>query len=202
MRVKLRDVFYFCLLDLTILSMLATAASPATAQPPVFLYLPVIFLPEIPLPNGDFEAGATEWTPIPAGEQFLFDQAELPEGITARSGSHVAWMGSHQTDGHASVHAISQQVVVPEMNPVLFFWMVSNSKEKYPDSREELQVWVNGALLYTFQLYEIHNTYTWDRKTINLSAYANQTIDLKIQVITDDSLPSEVYLDDFGFSSH
>lgn len=200
MNVRLRSSGRLTLLGSILLLTFIRAVSPVHSESPHFVYLPLVYSPGPLLPNGDFEAGESVWTPNPAGEQLIFSQDELPPSYLAHSGSHVAWLGNHNVPNQATSQSIRQQIQIPESNPVLYFWLMSDSEEHYATSQDRLRVLLDDQLLFFWALCAEQNTYTWRRQSVNLNGYAGKWVSLTIQVTTNAVSPSEVYLDDFSFS--
>lgn len=199
------------ILLLCILLILFFSSSQAQISNPVFL--PVIFSPPpVLLPNGDFESVPIQWDLLPSGEQLIFSQTELPEGVIPFSGSHVAWLGDHEDPGISHNNEISQTFIVPVSTPILRFWRMIDSSKPECSLKDILVVCVhptgelNCELRVPFHLCKSTSTYSWFQETVDLRKFAGQSITLRIQAITNNMPPlpytSEVYLDDFTFSSH
>jgi hypothetical protein len=189
------------LVGILLLSFLNNEIIPGNAEGTNHLYLPVVFSPEIVFLNGDFESGAVDWILDPEDARLIFSQNELPLSFVAHSGSNVAWLGNHETPNLAATNSISQLIQIPASKPVLNFWLMKHSQEHCTTSQDKLQILVNHQLFHWWELCEGTNTYSWSFQSISMKNYSGQTIYLTLQVVTDSSLLSEVYLDDFIFTS-
>ena len=178
------------------------------------LFLPAIFSPPpVLLPNGDFESDPIEWVLDPDGEQLIFSQTELPEGIIPHSGSHAAWLGDHEDLNPSHANQISQTLIVPGSTPILRFWRIFDSCE--PDCTTTKDWFIvciqrtgdqNCEPVLRRRLCSEWNPFDWFQEIIDLQNFAGQSVTLRIQVTTNNLLPlpytSEIYLDDFTFSNH
>ena len=176
------------------------------------VYLPVVFKrvaigpPPSPSPtpteespglvNGDFEDGPTGWTEYSAQGWDLIRTA-FPGSVTAHSGSWAVWLGGDY--GNPYISFIQQQVTVPPSKPYLAYWHWIAS--------EDLCGWdfggviVDGMVVDQYDLCEFENTGGWVRHTVNLTAYAGQSISLQIRAETDESYNSNLFLDDVSFQA-
>ena len=191
----------FGLLAAFLSTLLGTLIFPVYSDTPVKVFLPVVLTPDIPLVNGDFESGLANWIISPASATLLFNEANLPEGIIPHSGSHVAWLGDHQIPNQATTFSITQNLIIPENAPILHFWLMSYSAEYCPSDSDVLQIFVNDILIDWWPICKDQNTFTWRHLISNLKVFSGYIVDLTIRVVTNNAFPSEVYVDDFSFSS-
>lgn len=171
------------------------------------LFLPVIFSPPpVLLPNGDFESDPIEWVLDPDGEQLIFSQPELPEGIIPHSGTHVGWLGDHGDQSQSHHNEIRQTVSLPGNDPVLRFWVWMKSGELCDMTKDQLRVYSNEELESSWSICKERSTNSWAEMIVELSGMQGDLITLRIQVETVNSTPysptSEVFLDDFFFATH
>jgi len=89
---------------------------------------------------------------------------------------------------------ISQTVTVPAGSPSLSFWHWIVSDDDCGLDFGSVQI--NGTAVDTIDLCTTTNTNGWVRRTVGLSAYAGQTVALRIQVTTDPNFISRMYVDD------
>ncbi|HWQ05355.1 MAG TPA: hypothetical protein VN452_08370 [Longilinea sp.] len=192
----------FALLAPFLFALLSTLVFPVHSEAPIKVFLPVVFTPDIPLANGDFESGLLNWILSPTSAQLIFNKADLPEGVFPHSGSHIAWLGDHQVPNQTTDYSITQNVNIPEYSPILHFWVMSYSAEFCPSVSDVLQILVNNNLIDWWPICKDQNTFTWRHQISNLKIFSGYTVDLTIRMVTNNVFPSEVYLDDFSFSSH
>lgn len=169
------------------------------APPPdEFVYLPAVFndYPSSnPFVNPDFEDGANGWTEYSQnGWNLIYAAVNLP--VTPHSGSWAAWLGGD----HNEVAYIRQQVTVPTGSPYLYYWQWISSDET--DCSFDLGgVIVNNNVVDVYGLCDANETGGWAKHVVDLSAYAGQSVALRIQVETDETVYSNLYVDDVGFQS-
>ena len=144
------------------------------------------------IPNANFESGHSVWTEYSShGWGIITDGA----GITPHSGSWVAWLGGEYDD----VSYIMQSVNVSSSCPYLtfYYWIASADECGY----DRGYVRINGTRVSTADLCESNNTGGWRVTSVNLGAYAGQTVSLQIRVETDGSLNSNLFVDDVSFQA-
>ncbi|MCS6909715.1 MAG: S8 family serine peptidase [Anaerolineales bacterium] len=180
----------------------AAAAVQAAQGAPILnqrVFLPIInrdFGSSGLVPNGNFEAGATAWTQYSRlGYLIIVNNFGLT-GVTARSGSHAAWLGGD----HDEESYLQQNITVPAGAPYLSYWHWIRSNETLPDY-DVAYVNVNGVTVDSFSTYTVTNTGNWVKRVVDLSAYAGQTVTLQFRHITNSSQHSSWFLDDIDFQS-
>jgi len=147
------------------------------------------------VPNGDFEQGATIWTQSSTNGRQQIRNSFAPNSVSPYSGAWGAWLGGALNEqGY-----LQQTVTVPASAPYLYFynWIGSADYQGYDFG----YVVINGVTVSTVDLHSGANTGGWVKRVTNLSAYAGQTVALRIAVATDDSLNSNWFIDDVGFQS-
>ena len=77
-------------------------------------------------------------------------------------------------------------------------WVDSDEGGCYYDV---LSVWVNDTVVDAYGVCAALETNSWTRRVVDLSAFAGQTIGLRLQFTTDSSDQSSLYLDDLAFES-
>ncbi len=143
--------------------------------------------------NGDFESGPTGWTEHSLqGWPIILHQDDLP--VSPHSGSWAAWLGGDDNEDAR----ISQMVTLPSGNPTLSLWEWVASADVC--GYDLAWVRINETNVETINLCANNNTGGWVRRTVNLSAYAGQTVSLQIRVQTDGSLNSNYFVDDVALS--
>lgn len=187
------------ILLLTILALLVAAGlsalREASAAGQYKLHLPMVVNippPPSPLQNGNFEQGATGWT---AGSSNGWDVIvnDLPGSVTPRSGAWAAWLGGAKNE----TTTLGQQVTVPTGLPVLTYWHWIASADLC--GYDQAAVRINGLTVKSYALCGSSDTNGWQRVAINLASYAGQKVTLEFRVTTDDSLNSNLFLDDVTF---
>ena len=156
-----------------------TPTNTPTATPPVTT-----------LQNGNFDQGPNVgWQQYSSnGWEIIIHSSDLP--INPRSGNWVAWLGGDNDE----ISVIWQEVTIPNSNSNLRFW--------YWIASEDLcgydfgGVVVDNTVADVFDLCNDQNTGGWIQRTVNLGAYAGQTVALEIRVETDSSLNSNLFVDD------
>jgi hypothetical protein len=148
--------------------------------------------PSNPIQNGDFENGRDgSWTEYSAqGWDLISTDITVP----AHSGSWAAWLGGDNDE----IAYIEQQVTIPSGSSVLSFWYWINSEDSC--GNDFGGVIINGSTVVdAFDLCSSTNTGGWVRRTVDLNAYAGQTVQLQIRAETNSSLNSNLFVDDVAF---
>ena len=122
---------------------------------------------------------------------------DLP--IDAHSGSWAAWLGGDNNE----TSIIKQQVTVPTQAPYLTFWYAigSNDNDCGPDVGDVGGVTVNGEAVAASWLCTDTQTDGWVQDSIDLRAYAGQSITLALLAATDESYSSNFFIDDVSFQA-
>ena len=166
------------------------------------LYLPAVLKSEPPPPppplppivNPGFESGATGWAQYSSHGWPIIINSGFPPGVTPHGGSWLAWLGGDSDD----ISYVQQQVVVPPSAPYLTYWRWIASADVCGYDFAGLVV--NGTPVDVYTLCQSANTGGWSPRSVNLSAYAGQTITFQLRVETDDTLNSNLFVDDFAFT--
>jgi hypothetical protein len=153
-----------------------------------------------PLPDGDFESGPGTWTELSNHDLGIYPLVvttnDLPQGITPHDGTHAAWFGGFDDDDSS----LQQSVTVPAILPKLGAWYWVSSGEVVCGF-DVLTVRVNDTVVDTVNLCGANNTGGWTLRTVDLAAYAGQTVTLRVRVVTDSSVNSNLFADTFFFES-
>ncbi|KIQ65629.1 zinc metalloprotease [Kitasatospora griseola] len=137
------------------------------------------------LVNGGFEQGATGWTQ--SANDITNSNQQTPHG-----GSWYAWMMGY---GSTASETLSQgNIAVPAGTPKLTFWLKVSTQETGTTPYDTLKVTVNGATVATYSNANASTGYV--QKTVNLSAYAGQTVNLQFNGQEDASLATTFLVDD------
>lgn len=144
--------------------------------------------------NGDFEGGSTGWTEY-SSHGWSIIGTTLPSGLTAHSGSNAAWLGGDYSD----TSYVQQQVSISAGAPYLVYWHWIASQDTC--GHDFGKVLVNGTQLDSYALCSSANTGGWLQHSVNLSAYAGQSVTLQIRAETDDTLNSNLVVDDVSLQA-
>lgn len=183
----------------------STAPVTATATPPTVTPIVPITptatftpVPQNPIANPGFEEGpGIRWTEESSGGFDLILNAAGLVPIVPRSGAWAAWLGGADDE----VSSVRQTVTVPAGASRLSYWVWITSEE--PGCNADLAtVTVNGAqIAENYALCATTATTGWVERTIDLAAFAGQSILLQVGTATDGSISSNLFLDDFAFIS-
>lgn len=166
------------------------------------IYLPLVLknypLPVVSLVNGNFESGSgVGWSESSThGWPIVVNSGTLSAvSVTPHGGSWAAWLGGDYSD----ISYIQQQVTVSAGAPYLtyFQWIASADSCGY----DFAYVLINGVAVETYNLCSSQATGGWVTHSVNLSAYAGQSVALQIRVATDGSLNSNLFVDDVSFAA-
>lgn len=148
-----------------------------------------------PIVNPGFESGPTGWTQFSTHGWQVIINSGFPGSVTPHSGTWAAWLGGDYDD----ISYVQQQVTIPAGTPYLAYWHWIASGDVC--GFDYAIVRINGTNVHSYNLCESTSTGGWVKQVVNLGAYANQTVMLQVRVETDDSLNSNLFLDDFAFQA-
>ncbi len=147
------------------------------------------------LANGDFEQGSGGWTEFSSsGFDLIVD--ELAQGtVSPHSGNWAAWLGG--ADNELSI--ISQQVTIPTNSPILsfYYWISSGDACNFDFSG----VAINQSNVAVQDLCAATSTNSWVQGLVDLSSFAGQSVTLSLWAETDESVNSNLFIDDVGFQA-
>ncbi len=146
--------------------------------------------------NGDFEQGSGIcWQEYSThGWPIIIHADYLP--VPPRSGSWAAWLGGEYDE----ISALWQQVTIPTDNPTLSFWY-------WIASSDECGYDFGGVIIDAITVVDVFdlcadtNTNGWVRRTVDLRAYASRSVELQIRAETDESLNSNLFVDDVALGT-
>jgi len=164
-------------------------------------------LPNLPcsgITNCDFESGPTVgWTEYSAlGYKIILDcrvdncTSDIPH--TPHSLNFLAWLGGGEWET-ASIE--QKQVLVPSGAPYLLYWQWIESEDFCGYNYDYAEVWINGSQVDKYDLCVGTSTAEWVSHTIDLTGYAGRLVTLRIQVKTDDSNMSNLFIDDVSLQA-
>jgi predicted secreted protein len=147
--------------------------------------------------NGGFEDGASEWLQYSVqGYDLILPSTGLP--VAPYQGAWAAWLGGANNE----VSYIEQEVSIPPSGAVLGFWHAIYSDDLCGYDYGVVVV-RSGSDLVAVDVYDLcalTATGGWELHTVDLSAYAGQTVGLQLRVETDSSCSSSVFVDNVSFS--
>ena len=165
---------------------IASVFSGEAAPPPV----------EVAINNGDFEQGNMNWisrSSLALGNLILSTDS-LPSSVSPHSGKWLAWLGGV----NAETSTLETSLQVPSEATYLVLWNRVKSIET-DCTKDVATLQINGSNEETVGLCAGTATLGWLSRSIDLSAYAGQTVTLTLQVTTDESLASSLFVDDLVF---
>lgn len=168
------------------------------------MYLPLITIqtsaptPTEPLENGDFERGPAAWNEYSQrGFELIIQDDGAP--VFARSGQWLAWLGGSNNE----ISVLSQSATVPEEDSTLRFWHWIGSEDVcgYDYGGVVVNYGNNSTSVDVFDLCEQTSTNGWQLRTVDLHAYAGLTVEIELRAETDDSLNSNLFIDDVSLGA-
>jgi hypothetical protein len=140
--------------------------------------------------NGDFESGSTGWTEYSYQGWSIIMNSGFPGSVTPHGGSWAAWLGGDDNE----ISYIQQPVTISTGSPYLVYyhWIASEDVCGYDFGI----VLVNGSVKNQYDLCSDNDTGGWVRHSVDLSAYAGQSVTLQIRVETDSVDNSSLFVDD------
>lgn len=161
------------------------------------IYLPIIVraAPQSQsLLNGDFEEGLLHWGEYSLqGWATILPSEFLP--VDPHSGNWAVWLGGAPDE----VNGVWQKFRIPSSRPILAFhyWIASEDLCGFDLALVTVDL---DAVVDSFWLCYDNNTSGWVRRTVDLTAYAGQLIELDILAGTDDILNSNLFIDDVSLT--
>lgn len=150
-----------------------------------------------PLRNGGFESGPVVWREFSQqGWELIYKRPDMPTGVTPHGGDWVAWLGG---DDNERAY-IEQLVTVPQNTPYLAYFHWIDSEDSC--NNDYAAFFANNVKVKEYTLCGQSETNGWRRQSIDLRAYAGQTVTIRFQVDTDGSLVSNLFLDDIAFAAN
>jgi hypothetical protein len=132
--------------------------------------------------NGSFESGNSYWS-LGSGASVVTTRAY--------SGTHSLLAGGTTS----STQSATQQVTIPTTgsSQTLTFRTYITTSESGSTAYDKLNIQMSGTTLKTYSNASTKGS--WFATTLDLSAYAGQTITLKFQAVNDSTLPTSFYVD-------
>ncbi|MYV39071.1 M1 family peptidase, partial [Streptomyces sp. SID1328] len=163
------------------LSLPATAAQPESSAA-------AACTPTQSVVNGGFENGTSPWTESPSG------LITSRTGQSAHGGTSFAWLDG---TGRTRTDTLAQSVTVPggcTTATLSFYLHVDTAETTSSTAYDKLTAKVGSTTLATYSNLDRASGYV--RKTIDVSSYAGQTVNLAFTGTEDSSLQTSFVLDD------
>lgn len=159
------------------------------------LYLPIVVTSHFPeISNPGFEAGYSGWS---------FTHGDIINSVNdyIHSGQYSARLGNGIPV--AIERAINQPVAVPQDRYILSYWqyVLSNEACNPPVRYDYASIIIDDQELLYYDICNQLPQGTWYEMTASLYNYRGMYIDLRIRFTSDDTVASDLYLDDFSFIS-
>jgi hypothetical protein len=146
--------------------------------------------------NGDFEQGRTGWTEhSELGWPLIYHEDDLT--VATHSGQWAAWLAGADDE----ISYIEQRVDVLADGPILVYWFRILSLDECDGDDDWCEVRIDGATVDTLRLCEARSTQGWVERTVDLSAYVGQTVDLQIRAETNEAYLSDLFIDDVSMTT-
>ncbi|WP_330441038.1 M28 family peptidase [Micromonospora sp. NBC_00821] len=137
--------------------------------------------------NGGFESGSTPWT---ASSGVITNASGQP----ARTGSYKAWLNGF---GSTRTESLSQSVTLPAgcATYTLSFWLhIDTAETTSSTAYDRLTVQAGSATLATYSNLNAATGYV--QRSLNVAAFAGQTVTLRFTGTEDSSLQTTFVIDD------
>ena len=148
-----------------------------------------------PLLNGDFESGSSGWKEYSEKGLKIIYAVDEVAGLPVHSGRRVAWLGGFLNE----TSYIEQRVTVPADKPYLTFYYVIISDDACGNDKGG--VLIDSVTRDVIDLCRATTSRAWQRRVIDLSAYAGRVVTLQLRARTNGSLNSNLFIDDVSFSA-
>ncbi|MER8016634.1 M1 family aminopeptidase [Streptomyces griseoluteus] len=143
--------------------------------------------------NGGFENGTSPWTESPAG------LVTSRTGQSAHAGTSFAWLDG---TGRTRTDTLTQSVTVPggcTSATLSFYLHVDTAETTSSTAYDKLTVKAGSTTLATYSNLDRASGYV--RKTIDVSSYAGQSVNLAFTGTEDSSLQTSFVLDDIALDT-
>ncbi|MER8030210.1 M1 family aminopeptidase [Streptomyces bauhiniae] len=143
--------------------------------------------------NGGFENGTSPWTESPSG------LVTTRTGQSAHGGTAFAWLDG---TGRTRTDTLTQSVTVPgdcTTATLSFYLHVDTAETTTSTAYDKLTAKVGSTTLATYSNLDRASGYV--RKTIDISSYAGQTVNLAFTGTEDSSLQTSFVLDDIALDT-
>ncbi|MBI3958625.1 MAG: hypothetical protein HY328_07435 [Chloroflexi bacterium] len=144
--------------------------------------------------DGGFESG-TGWQTVATGNYSLFSNFLVRSGAQA---AHLAGVNS------AADSATTSLTLPADHSIALSFWWQVHTEESAGgyDALSLLLTDSQGKPLYAVAgLTDLNATAVWQQTQVDLSAFAGQTVQLRLSATTDGSLVTDFFIDDLSVTA-
>ncbi|MEU6479726.1 M1 family aminopeptidase [Streptomyces sp. NPDC047017] len=177
-------------LTVTAVAALILPGTPAAARPAA---TPAACTPTQAVTNGGFESGTSPWTQSTSGV------ITSRSGQTAHGGSAFAWL-----DGTGGTHTdtLTQSVTIPSgcSTATLGYWLhIDTAETTTSTAYDKLTVKLGSSTLATYS--NLNKSTGYVQKTVDVSSFAGQTVDLSFTGTEDSSLQTSFVLDDIALDT-
>jgi hypothetical protein len=141
--------------------------------------LPHLDRPWALISDGDFENATSAWFEVDntGCTPWIGDWSSIV-GIVAYHGSQYFWAGGYC--GAANSNSATQSLLVPASTPVLSFYYQAARTDADGTTNGVAYVKVNGTSVWSLSMVQANNTTSWVKVSVDLSAYAGQTVSLAL----------------------
>ncbi len=152
--------------------------------------------------DGSFENGpppASAWTEVTnTGCEWIGDWSGV-WGVAAYDGTYDFWAGGY-CSGAPTTSSVEQTIAVPATDATLSFQYLAYRPDPDDADADTAYIQVNGTTVWTLDLVGANNTYpNWVNATVDLSAYAGQSVALKLGAVSAGAQTGNVRFDYLEF---
>ncbi len=151
--------------------------------------------------NGDYEAGAQNWSQTSThGYTLICNTATCGASLNPHGGNYAVWLGGGDNEDS---RVFQNSIALPAgQTAVLTFWQRLESQDFCGYDSGYVKVTANGVTktLRKYDLCYSKVTNGWVKRSFDLSNYAGKTIRLMFQVVSDYSLISNFFVDDVAIT--
>ncbi|NED75680.1 M1 family peptidase [Streptomyces sp. SID9944] len=169
---------------------LVLPGTPAAARPAA---APAACTPAQAVVNGGFESGTSPWT------QSASSVITSRSGQSAHGGSAYAWLAG---TGGTRTDTLTQSVTIPSgcSTATLSYWLhIDTAETTTSTAYDKLTVKLGGSTLATYSNLNKNTGYV--QKTVDVSSFAGQTVNLSFTGAEDSSLQTSFVLDDIALDT-
>jgi hypothetical protein len=189
--------------------MLSISSDQALSASADFLPVMVPFSPSNRVPmgilvnDGSFENGpppASAWTETTNNACEWIDDWSGVWGAAAYDGTYDYWGGGY-CSGVPSTDSVEQTITVPASG-LLSFWYMTYRPDSDDAAVDTAYASIDGTVIWSLDLIQTNNTYpNWVNATVDLSAYAGQSVNLKFGANSFGDLTGNIRFDFVEFAA-